>query len=322
MKYKTLTYTKIFPLKDEQHQPIFDAMKHLDVIIAGGYCLTRVQALHGNFLTRSSDIDIFCLDNKNFQEALTAGLKVGHITHQTDTAVSMRLEPKQVPGPETENSPIFQIIKPPKRAYTSFNELVEDFDFNNSKYWSVPPFDVIHTNQDNKRLFQISCSKRKWNYHFIGRILKYHGQKHLILPNDVDKFVDLIKRENLDVFQRDRNNYVSTTEDVKKHYEGSLFKMIALLYFKKHPASHIITKEINVGCTGYIHLEKIFQNNVHNNTMPVSNFLFDYWLQKEYHDDIAAGNDFISSVGPALENVDYFKRNKKKVQKFYPELML
>jgi flavodoxin len=316
-------------LKDEHNQKLFDALKHLNVVIAGGYCLTKVQALHGNFLSKASDIDVFCVDDNTYQKTVEAADKIAHITFESEAAVTYRINHDD-PGPEVDASTIFQLIKPTKNGkqlYKNFTELIEDFDLNNSKYWSISPFDTIYTKQDNRKLFEISCSKKEWNYHFVGRILKYHNQKHLVLPYDnnfIHDVVEIAKRKNQSVFKLERSNYNKIDTEMKKYLQNALFNMISLVYKKRHPAAVKISREITSGNSEYLHLEEIFQENIHNAVSfgEHSNFLFDYWLQENYHKEIQEEFELISGVGPRLENVDFFKRNTKKVKELFPELLL
>ena len=326
MKYHEIEYKKTFPLKDEKYQVIFDAFKSLDVVIAGGYCLTKVQALYGNFLSLANDLDIFCLDDNTYQNALTAAETIGHILNETDSAVTFSLEPERFPMPRAKAMTIYQIIKPPKKAYLSFDELIEDFDLNNSKYWTHAPFDTIYTKQDNRKLFEISSSKKKWNYHFLGRILKYHNKKHLVLPTDdtfTENALEIIKRKNKNVFKLDRSNYKVLDKNVEEHLENNLFSFILEMYKEIHPISYSITSEIKKGSVKFLFLERIFKNNIHRAfEYPASNFLFDYWMQKEYHIETSEEWGLVASVGTRLENAEFFENNIKKVKKVYPELLL
>ena len=310
--------------KDPQVQELINHIDGYKCIIAGGYPLSKVQRLYGNLASRYNDIDIFCSDQKEYDKIIKEVETFATLNFDSTNAKSYRVTPKQIHPANAEFK--FQVIKPNPKVKT-LEELVENFDLNNSKYWLEAPWNKIYTNQDNSKLHMISPSDNiKWNYQFLGRMLKYMGTKQMKLPDDTEFCKNLgvlFMNQTKEVYTF--KSYNGTKNPDSSALDTQVFDMLDVLHKEAHRVAWNIQKDINQGKSSYLHLEKIFQSNnfrASNFGGSVDNFLFNYWMQKQYFDDIQKGEDLIGGIGAKLENEYFYKSNVKKVQKHFPELLL
>jgi len=300
---------------DSVSMKIFRNLDSLDCIVAGGYCLSKVQRLYGNLASEYNDIDVFVLTQESYNEVHKVLSKLGVLDYDTILAASFTV---QEIGQMRQS---VQLIKP-FRDVSSYDELIEDFDLDNSKYWTYAPWNKIYTKQANTRLHVVTPNKKvKWNYHFLERMLKYQNEKKLQLDFDqYPQLLGLIKSTNKERYNMGPTEY-NPKDQTKYHLDNVLLEMIKEVLKTRNQISKKIDKETQMGKAGYMHLQRIMERS-HDmlSLSSVSIFLFDYWAQEECH--TAKGNDLVVALGAKLSSKKYYLANLGRVKRTYPELLL
>jgi hypothetical protein len=208
-------------------------------MIAGGSCLVEAQMSQG-IKSTYNDIDIF-VDTQELFEKVSEVLRGQGRHFESKHALNFTLydSPEQdfssVDDPfddlpaETSAEFQVQVIKPRRKSYQN---IIDNFDLNNSKYWTFWPYDVIESDQPEETLTVISPAFKKYNALF--RIMKYVRQKNMTLPNS-----ESFNRYLWDLCFEPKKEYegesfYETQFESEEYLEGLIGKTIYVCVKEKH----------------------------------------------------------------------------------------
>jgi len=301
---------------------VLDVLGDCNCIIAGGFCLTKAQVLHG-IQSSYNDIDIFFLDTPSFDKAHTMFIKHKKFRGGYDSAHAITFEfyfeTDGLFSMEVMSQTIrIQLVKPfdmtDKENYETFEELVDDFDINNSKYFSVYPWTDIYTSQPKSCLTSLSISPQtNLGFFILHRVSKYHAEKSINLPNDPkenQRLLDFIKSPT-NPYDMTRSNYDEPPGGFKQLLDSHFNSFLCMVYNSESELSKMITRGINNGEPEYLSLSKYLIGK--GGGFKHSNFLFDYYFGRGGKWDIEM-----------MDGEGLTKRPKvnKRIQEIYPELLL
>jgi len=281
-------------------------LKGIDVVAAGGWALSEAQLSIGK-TSHYNDIDIFCLTQEVFEKACKA-LQKDHPGTSYDTLYARNIMIGQIK---------VQVIKP--SGATSHDTLIENFDLDNSKYWSRYPFTHICTYQPMKTLHDISISG-KMSYFLLARIFKYTQRKNLSIDAIPKEIVNgFLQQSKYDVpmIEYETNARGITQSSIYESVNMDVMDFLMYLFRTSPDVIHEFRKLAYSGDIRLLGMKPLFENIC--DFIP-GNFLFDYWAC-----DIS-GPETPGFVGGDFRelytNEDFFNRTKEKVARYYPEALL
>ncbi len=181
--------------------------------IAGGSVLSHVQQLK-NIPSRYSDIDIYFYTDKDFEIAekiLNESVDSDEFVNEVeglfgdnlfDKKISFINNTKFAKTAEIDGEQI-QLIK---KTGTP-EEITAEFDIDNSKYWSLFPFETAFTYQSEITLKKLLVNEKILNnYYVIQRMSKYSTTKGLSVEHYYDKLFNYIFKDDIS-YERLNMNY-------------------------------------------------------------------------------------------------------------------
>ncbi len=191
--------------------------------LAGGSVLTSVQ-LSEQIKSKYNDLDLYFGTQKDFDLAFKI------IKTNIDTVHEV-LKEQEIPKDElwsqlqdiamvnidSPNAVSFDIndikLQFIRMNFGTPQEIIKDFDIENSKYWSYYPFETAQTYQNKDTLYNLKTS---WidNYFCLQRVQKYSDQKSLCIDEYTEDLFDNIMTDNID-FQVHNSNYIIPDSEEK-----------------------------------------------------------------------------------------------------------
>ncbi len=235
-------------------KPLLPLLKDANAMLAGGSCLTRVQIQH-SIISENSDYDFFFENEQDYQKVIKRIKR-----HQKDFTDKFDGKTKAHVGLQimfndkyiTESYSneftttwqhcgiIFQLIK----MYKPHERQIEEFDLDNSKYWSFYPFDTIETNQDKDTLYNIKIGKV--DFKGINRMMKYHQNKRININSKMEEAFELFNNYDDDDFE---NGKYEGKEIVTEEQKTNYLKNTLLGVLRNQEFKNIAIKKENQGIT-------------------------------------------------------------------------
>ena len=328
-----IPYEHKIPISLEGYdKDLLQELKGIDFIVAGGAVVTSVQHSIGKLASKSADIDLFFISEDEFTKA--RNIMMNKTTFLYDSKYSESFQ---------HQNQKYQLIKPKLGNHDNFKELLDDFDLNNSKWFSIYPFDYGYSREGLETLHHISIGKtnpKRYDEHItytdLFRILKYINTKKLDWPRssrDQVLISNLIiynkdeyhNKNNMDYKVNAHNNQMTEEEYKIEDRNNSIFGALKSLQDNRTPSAHdilsyIIYKEDN----GTLPDLEVFAKMQSQNGANIDNTgikTLNYFIIKDYLDQDHDGQ-LIYGIGYKLENPEYQEKVSEFMKLKYPEVVL
>ena len=330
-----IPYEHKIPIGLGTDKAILQKLEGIELIIAGGSVVTSVQHSIGKLASKNDDIDLFFLNDTEFKKGLVIFQKSSTLLYDSKYSWSFQFNGKK-----------YQLIKPSIGNYNNFKELIDDFDLNNSKWFSIYPFSYGYSRESLQTLHHISIGNNNKifddniNYNVLERILKYIDQKKMDWPRssrDQQLIADLILYDKDEYYNKSNMDYksvntFSTKEELKNDQRNqALFRTLKQLQTNRtDDARNILTYIIYKESSGimpdvetFARMQTANGNHIDDTGIQTLDyFLMDEYLSQDFEESKHGFAVLNFSIGPRLENKDYQKSVRNFMKKTYPEVIL
>ena len=288
MKYRTpLLADKIVKLD------FFKDIKHL---LAGGSCLSAVHKSLGR-KSKSRDFDFFFEDKSEFNKAVKAFSKIedANVYYESEQALTINYAHLRI-----------QLIK----IFRPFNETITSFDLNNSKYFSVWPFDEVSTQENKSTLYDISLPA-KATFNTVVRVLKYHDDKDIHINELFPEIFEMLKNPKDEHFEDAM--YAGIVYDGTKESGLKIRnKVMIFALMNSQFSEYVVIREKMQDILPYWELHDNEMQSLASSQVP----LVKWYVSKEIDNDFGwIDSEIATKYEPDI-------KLQKYVEKYFPELVL